>query len=161
MIKNLLILVLSLCVITLVGCGGSGSSDSNLDTYQVFSNNLIQQAEDNTNLNDYKNATIYFTNKFSADKKLKDWDEEAKFKFNPDKSFNENLTKATTDEENGTLTFGNHTINSSSREYLLKLFEIDNLIDLDGLTYHMYGQGYKSDNNQLLYLNITDFQAKN
>ena len=160
MIKNLFILILAICVITLFGCGGSGSSDSNLDIYQVFSNNLIQPAEDNTNLNDLKDATIYFTKKLDKNKKLKDWEEEAKFSFDPSKSFDENSTKATIYEENGTLTFGNHTINSSSREYLLELFEIDNLIDLDGLTYQMYGQGYKADNGQL-YLKITNFKAKN
>lgn len=169
-LRKLFILILSLCIVTLVGCGSSGSSDSNLDIYQVFSDNLLQRAEDTTNLNDLKDATIYFTSKLpSSDKTSKEWDEESKFSFKPSKSFSddsnetedEETTKAThsySDEE-GTLYFGNHAINSSSREYLLELFEIENLADLDGLIYQINGQGYKADNGQL-YLTITDFNVK-
>ena len=190
MFKKLFVLFLLVCLSTLVGCGGSGSSNSNWDTYQVFSNNLIQPATDNTNLNDYKDATIYFTKNPNENKTLKDWDEEAKFSFKDEtnKSFDEettddketieenseepeylnsteennitdsDLTKAT-DEEEGTLYFGNHKINKSSRTYLLEQFEKDNLADLDGLTYYIKGQGYKADNGQL-YIIITYKELK-
>ncbi|MBR0518768.1 hypothetical protein IJJ97_03140 [bacterium] len=82
---------LVVCLSALVGCGGSSSSNSNWDTYQVFSNNLIQPATDNTNLNDLKDTTIYFTQNLDENKNLKDWDEEAKFSFKDetDKSFDE------------------------------------------------------------------------
>lgn len=168
MFKKLLILVLSICFFSLVGCGGSGSSNTHWDTYQVFSSNLLQEAEDTTNLNDYKDTTIYFTNKFAIDKTLKNWDEESKFSFKSSKFFSENLEENTDDEftketyyyeEEGTLTFGNHNINKSSRDYLLQIFEIDNLADLDGQTYYISAQGYKADNGQL-YLDIINIEKK-
>ena len=160
MFKKFLILVLSTCFFSLVGCGGSGSSNTHWDTYQVFSSNLLQEAEDTTNLNDYKDTTIYFTTNLSSDKTLKNWDEEAKFSFDPNKNFDEELTKATDDdEEEGTLNFGNHKINKSSRDYLLEIFAIKNLADLDGQTYYISAQGYKADNGQL-YLDIINIEKK-
>lgn len=159
MFKKIFIFVLSICLSTIVGCGGSSSSDTHWDTYQVFSNNLLQEAEDTTNLNDYKDTTIYFTTNLSYDKTLKNWDEEAKFSFDPNKDFDEELTKATNDEEEGTLNFGNHKINKSSRDYLLEVFAIENLADLDGQKYYLCAQGYKADNGQL-YLNITNIEKK-
>ena len=63
------------------------------------------------------------------------------------------------DEEEGTLNFGNHKINKSSRDYLLEIFAIKNLADLDGQTYYISAQGYKADNGQL-YLDIINIEKK-
>ena len=155
--KKLFILVLVFCLVFLIGCGGSGSSNTNWDTYQVFSTNLIQpttnnnenNAENNNNeetnlinLNQeqYKNYTICFTDNPSE---ISGAFQETNF--------------ITYNSEELKYFFGKHMIfNSvSSKNYLCQHLKINNLNEATNRTYKIIAEGYIGDNN-ILYLKISE-----
>lgn len=153
--KKLFILFLVFCLVFLIGCGES--SNPRWNSYQVFSNNLLQAAtnnnennnnneteKENLSIEQYKEYTICFSE--NPQETTGKFDETEFITYNSDENH---------------YFFGEHMINNSesSKRHLLNHLNLNSLNDAINRTYNIKSVGYLGDNN-ILYLKISEVTEK-